>query len=462
MADVPPTRPPRPAPRLERQLLGQLLLMLGGLWLLGSLLAAWELREEINEVLDSALRETAQRLLTLPDTRAGTGTLPPSEPPDPGHDYVAYQLFSRDGRLLMRSHHAPDEPLVPLGRDGLSNEPTGRWRVVQHTDPARTRHAMVAEPVWHRRTTVWSAISTLLVPLLVMLPLAALGLHLALRRAFRRLEPVQHDLARRPAHDLQPVGLDSAPHELQPLLATVNALMARVQHLLDAERTFSASVAHELRTPLAAARAQAQRLAVEAGTADPDKVRDRALALVRQLDRLTQLATRLLQLARIDAGVALQREPLDLRQLARLIVEEFPQARQPGRLVVEAEAVDDAGATVAGDLDALGMALRNLVDNALKHGGDGARVVVRVRPAEISVIDDGPGAPQADLATLLQPFQRGITPVGGSGLGLAMVQAIARQSGATLDLHSPVAHGRGWQASLRFAAADAAAPVSPA
>lgn len=460
MADAPPARPPRPAPRLERQLLGQLLLMLGGLWLLGSLLAAWELREEINEVLDSALRETAQRLLALPDSRAAP--LPPSEPPDPGHDYVAYQLFAHDGRLLMRSHHAPDEPLVPLGRDGLSNEPTGRWRVVQHADPARTRHALVAEPIWHRRTTVWGAISTLLVPLLVMLPLAALGLHLTLRRAFRRLEPVQNDLARRPAHDLQPVRLDGAPHELQPLLATVNALMARVQHLLDAERTFSASVAHELRTPLAAARAQAQRLAAEAGAADPDKVRDRALALMRQLDRLTQLATRLLQLARIDAGVALQREPLDLRQLARLIVEEFPQARQPGRLVVEAEAVDDAGATVAGDLDALGMALRNLVDNALKHGGDGARVVVRVRPAEISVIDDGPGAPQADLATLLQPFQRGITPVGGSGLGLAMVQAIARQSGATLDLRSPVAHGHGWQASLRFATADAAAPVSPA
>lgn len=459
MSDGPPTRPPQPPPRLEHQLLGQLLLMLGGLWLLGSLLAAWELRGEINEVLDSALRETAQRLLTLPDS-SRSGALRPSEPPDPGHDYVAYQLFAHDGRLLMRSHHAPDEPLVPLGRDGLSNEPAGRWRVVQHTDPARTRHALVAEPLWHRRTTVWGAISTLLVPLLVMLPLAALGLHLTLRRAFRRLEPVQHDLAQRPAHDLKPVVLDGAPHELQPLLATVNALMTRVQHLLDAERTFSASVAHELRTPLAAARAQAQRLAVEAGTAEPDKVRDRALALVRQLDRLTQLATRLLQLARIDAGVALQREPLDLRQLARMIIEEFPQARQPGRLVVEADGITDTEATVAGDLDALGMALRNLVDNALKHGGDGVHVVVRVRPGEISVIDDGPGAPQADLPALLQPFQRGVTPVGGSGLGLAMVQAIARQSGATLDLRSPVAHGRGWQASLGFTPAEV--PLSPA
>ncbi|HEX7156267.1 MAG TPA: HAMP domain-containing sensor histidine kinase, partial [Burkholderiaceae bacterium] len=171
-----------------------------------------------------------------------------------------------------------------------------------------------------------------------------------------------------------------------------------------------------------------------------------------------RLATRLLQLARIESGVALRREPVDLALLARLVAEEFGDARGAGRLMVE---VHGEPAPVAGDLDAIGIALRNLIDNALKHAAGAARVTVRVEPGEIAVIDDGPGVPPTALATLVRPFVRGNVLSEGSGLGLAIVDTIARQSGGRLELRSPIADGHGFGARLRFdlpASTDAAPP----
>ncbi len=111
-----------------------------------------------------------------------------------------------------------------------------------------------------------------------------------------------------------------------------------------------------------------------------------------------------------------------------------------------------ASVPVSGDVDALGIALRNLIDNALKHGGSATRVMVTVAGQQLEVQDDGPGVPPALLAGLVRPFDRGGPghALQGSGLGLAMVDTIARQSGARLRLRSPVADGRGFAALLDF------------
>ncbi len=447
--------PTTTAPALRRyslasQLHARLLVVLGVLWLVASLVAILGLRKETNEVQDLALAESAERLLTLlPDP------LPPDIDPvhrpridsiglrrDSRQPVVVYQVLDLEQHVLLRSAHAPLTPLAPAAREGMSIHDGWRIATVTH----QGRRAQFAEAVWHRNSTLWRATLTLLVPLLLMLPLAALALRQVVRKTIRQLQPLQDELGRRPAHELQPLALQDTPVELHPLLGTVNGLMARLQALLAAERSFSAKMAHELRTPLAAARAQAQRLSQET---DDERTRERALTLVRQLDRLTHLATRLLQIARVDSGVALQRQRLDLRQLAQLVVDEFAQSREPDpalHLVTDS----NISAPVMGDIDALGIAVRNLIDNALKHAGPGARVEVRVLPDEISVTDNGPGAPGTDLATLVRPFERGSSLARGTGLGLSLVQTIARQSGAELLLTSPVADGRGWRATLWF------------
>jgi len=443
------TAAPTPRHSLESRLHVRLLLVLGVLWLVAAASAIFEVRKETNEVLDLALAENAERLLTLlpiqPTTDPRDGERARIDSiglrRDSSEPIVVYQVLGLDNRVLLRSAHAPETPLAPGAREGMSLH--GGWRVATVTHQGR--HAQFAEAVWHRNTTLQRASLALLIPLLLLLPLAALALHLVVRKTFQQLHPVQEELARRSAHDLQPVSLQETPTELHPLMETVNGLMARVQALLAAERSFSAKMAHELRTPLAAARAQAQRLTQET---DDARARERSRTLVRQLDRLTHLATRLLQIARVDSGVALQRHSIDLRQLAQMVVDEFPQSRDHThqlRLIT-----DTSPAWVLGDIDALGIAVRNLIDNALKHAGSEASVVVRVQPDEISVTDDGPGARGVDLAALTRPFERGSTLAHGSGLGLSLVQTIAQQSGAELLLTSPVSDGRGWRARLWF------------
>lgn len=439
----------RPKHSLESRLHVRLLLVLGMLWLVAAAVAIFEVRKETNEVLDLALAENAERLLTLLPLHTADDPVDADRARidsiglrrDSSEPIVVYQVLDLDNRVLLRSAHAPTTALAPGAREGMSLH--GEWRVATVTHNGR--RAQFAEAVWHRSSTLKKATYTLLIPLLLLLPLAAAVLHQVVRKTFRQLQPVQEELAQRSAHDLQPVSLQDTPTELHPLMETVNGLMARVRALLAAERSFSARMAHELRTPLAAARAQAQRLAQETGD---ERARERAQTLVRQLDRLTHLATRLLQIARVDSGVALQRQSIDLRQLAQMVVDEFPQSRDNThqlRLIT-----DTSPAQVMGDIDALGIAVRNLIDNALKHAGHEASVVVRVLPDEISITDDGPGACGVDLAALTRPFERGNTLARGSGLGLSLVQTIARQSGAELLLTSPVSDGHGWRASLWF------------
>ena len=442
--------------RLQAELRRQLLWLITGLWLLASLAVGLGLWQRTDEVLDSALKETAERLLMLPEAAlASPDTAQRLAMLGPHDETVVYQVQGAESQVLLRSHRAPGPVLDPGAPDGLRS--AGPWLVQTLSHPDGQRRAQVAETTQHRRQVMLASVGWLLGVGLALVPTAALALHWLLRRAFASLEPARHDLAGRAGHDLRPLATAGAPAELQPWLATVNALLARVQGLVQAERSFAANTAHELRTPLAAAMAQAQRLVQASGDAG---TREPAQALVRQLDRLTRLATRLLQLARIESGGALQREPVDLVQLAVLVVDDYSEAQRSGRLRLQ---VRGQPVSVQGDIDALGIALRNLIDNALKHGGDTAAVTVRVMGQSLGVEDDGPGVPTHLLDSLLGKFERGPgrLAVDGAGLGLAMVNTIAQQSGARLLLQSPLASGHGFGATLLFGPAATSAGTSP-
>ncbi|KQV53229.1 hypothetical protein ASC95_10735 [Pelomonas sp. Root1217] len=430
-----------PAWRLEVRLRRHIALLWLALWLLGSGAALWGMREETDEVLDDALTETGQHLAALPLAALAQAVRDPATLAPRGfgrhEEHVVYQVFDRSGQPLLRSHLAPAGPLAPPSATGLSDH--GAWRVAV-IDGQDTR-VLVAETLAHRREVLWESCLWLLMPLLLALPLAAWGLHQLLRRAFRSLEPALHEL--RDGH--APVPLRGVPAELQPLLQATNAMHERLQQLVLAERDAAGHLAHELRTPLAAARAQAQVLQAR-WPADHEDAQ-RLHALIGQLDRMNRLATRLLQLARVEAGVALHREAVDPVWLAQLVIDELHSERGAARVRLQ---VDAPPQPWQADLDALGIALRNLVENALRHGGPKARVVVRVGPGRIDVEDDGAGlAPEAlqHLRLALQQPHSAPTRLGGH-LGLRLAQRIAEQSGARLELASPLAGGRGFRASL--------------
>lgn len=418
------------------------------LWLAAALVSGLWVWREAGAVLDSALQETGERLALLPAAAF--------QQPDTAEllarsgehgEHVLYQVFEA-GTLRWRSHRAPDQAIAPDAPTGLSD--SAGYRLFTLHDGAR--RVQVAEPHAHRLALARGMLLALFATLVPLLLLAALVVDWTLHRGFGQLERVREQWLQRALPGLSPpTDTQRIPAELQPWVDSVSELMARMRRLLDAERSFAAHAAHELRTPVAAARAQLQRLA--SGAARPvdcasPEAQAPLHAALQQLDRMGALCTRLLQLSRVEAGLALLREPVDLNQLAALVIEEAVGGDADRLLLLPSE----TPVWVMADLDGLAIALRNLIDNALRHGR--GEVLVLVLPDGLRVQDDGPGVPPDRLASLGQPWQHGTTkrPLLGTGVGLALVKRIAQDSDGRLELKSPGPSGRGFVATLHLQA----------
>lgn len=439
---------------LARLLRRRLLFSVALLWTFAAIVATVAVRYELTSVLDSALLALAEQIPLAPDTRpasvpsvrpaAAQDGLPQAEQPAVIHVLVR----NEQGLVLRQSGPANSLPWPLNAAPGVQT--IDDWRVATHRPHDQAVTVQVGEPLKVRRQALAESTAALVLPLLALLPLAALLIDVLLRRSFEGVQQASEQLRARPEGDISPLQANDLPSEFEPMMASISALVDRLQGVVRSERAFAASSAHELRTPLAAARAQAQRLVAELPEGD---AQERALALLRSLERLSNTATKLLQLSRVESGIGLEREPVDLRQLATLVLDEFRHhADATHRLTVE---LPEQPVVVQGDMDALGIAMRNLIENALKHAPQ-AQVQVRVEaPGRVIVSDDGPGVAAETLATLSQPYSRGSTRIDGTGLGLSIVARIAQQQQASLVLQSPLpGHTYGFCATLTIEGAN--------
>ncbi len=355
-----------------------------------------------------------------------------------------------DGQVKLRSHQAPMRPFVLPVATGFAWDAVGR-RVYSELSVDGRYAIEIAEPAGHRREPIVNAILLLLLPLGGLVPVAIWLIRRSVRRGLKPLLAVQREIAGRSRSNLAPLPVAGLPEELGTMVVDVNQLLLRLAHAMESERSFAANSAHELRTPVAAAMAQTQVLAARLGEDTP--LGQRALAIVAEMRRMARLAERLLQLSRAEAGLAMTGEAQDVLPLLELLVADANrQAGQAGRF-----RLDRGGAgsfILAADLDTLGIAFRNLLDNALLHGTPGGEILVRLGPGlEIAVSNDGPVVPAANLSRLTERFHRLDADRPGSGLGLAIVESIMRQMGGALRLHSPArGAAAGFEAVLAFPA----------
>jgi two-component system OmpR family sensor kinase len=430
-----------------------LLVGLTMIWLIGVVGSGFVLARLIDDKSDDELQESAAILMSavrynddLLVTAAMLGASRPSVGSANPHERMIYQIRDASGRVLLQSANAvPDLLDVPL-REGLTDAKD--WRVVTLYDPANRRFLQLADPLAERRDALVTALLWLMLPLGGLLAFAA---YISLRASRSLGAQVQRTVRAVSRQDPQALGLlplDGVVTEMRPAVEATNQLIARLADALEAERSFTYNSAHEIRTPIAGALAQAQLLAAEAqGSA----LKERADALVDALSRLARLAERLLALARAEGAQPLADDWVDLAQVIRLTVGEFERdPRLLGRRIVG----ETAPARVRGDLDATGLAVRNLLENALVHGAGGKLIRLACGSSReatvLAIIDDGPGASGEDLRRLAKRFARGAGAAGsGAGLGLSIVETLARRMGATLELRSPAeGQSAGFEARL--------------
>ncbi|MDO5371235.1 ATP-binding protein [Paracoccus sp. (in: a-proteobacteria)] len=421
-----------------------------GAVLLWAVAAAWtavHLRHEMNEVFDSALEEAGQRLLPLAVRdiigREEDDNLSQSVTTLREHDeYFTYLVRDAEGQVLLRSHQADPAVFPPFSGMGFAD--TATHRVYSDAALRGTITISVAEPLAHRQDVARQALIGLALPLALIVPASLFGVWAAVRAAMVPIRRFRAGIEARGGGDLSPIPAEGLPSEFRPNAQAVNRLLDRLRRALEAERSFTANSAHELRTPVAGALAQVQRLIVEAPDED---TRSRARQVEAALQRLARLSEKLMQLARAEGGRLQAEAPVDLAPILRMLVADM--GREDGHRIELT--LPNAEVMASIDPDAFAILARNLIENALHHGAQDAPVQVSLSPKGVlRVVNTGPVVPADVLGRLARPFERGPTDAHGSGLGLAIVAAIAAGTGGRLDLISP-ATGRADGFEAKFA-----------
>jgi two-component system OmpR family sensor kinase len=438
--------------RAPRSLQARLALAIGLgvtlLWIAAAMLTATILRHEMDEVFDSALQETAQRILPLAVLeifgREEEGIAQRIATLRQHEEYFTYIVRDAQGRVLLASHAADPSVFPPYQGRGFRQ--TATHRLYYDAALQDTVTIAVAEPLDHRATIAREMQLGLGLPLLVVIPLSLAAIILAVRLSLYPVRRLRDDLATRSARDLSAVPGAGLPSEVAPIAGAVNQLLGRLKAAFEAERSFAANAAHELRTPVAGAIAQAQRLRAE--TTD-QKTAERAAEIEASLKRLTRLSEKLMQLARAEGGRLRSGSPADLRLILRLITADFERSVGAERLDL-VQPVEPVLSDI--DPDAFGILCRNLIENAIKHGAPDATVHVRLTAeGRLTVANAGPALPADTLARLTARFERAAVVGDGSGLGLAIAQTIAERAGGSLELRSPIpGRSSGFEAAVQL------------
>ncbi|CAB3723554.1 Sensor protein QseC [Paraburkholderia sediminicola] len=354
-----------------------------------------------------------------------------------------FQVRSANGEVLagspqLRALHAWDLP-VPTS-SGAQNMTLGGqiWHTFTLRDTTLGHTVRVFEPANTRSDLVSGVASRIARPTLIALPVLALLVWFSIGWSLVPLKVLSGAIRARDINRLEPVDIGRAPTEVRPLVDAINLVLSRLRHSIERERAFTADAAHELKTPLAAIKVQAQ-----VALAEPDTALQRVAMqrVVQGVDRSARLAEQLLLLARLDAHETLATSPLRPATVAKdALLANEPNAQQKD---IRVTLTGDMRAEINAEPVLMGILLDNLLDNAIKYGHAGGSIEVAVRydagRVHITVRDDGPGVAPSDLDRLTHRFFRATgNQATGSGLGLSIVARIAEHFGASLRVGAGV------------------------
>ena len=414
---------------LQKRLLTRTLGAVLFVWVATAAFVWFEAQHEVDELLDAHLAQSAA-LLVVQQNATPDDDEPLFDAPTL-HKYahrVAYQVFDED-RLVMHSPNVAHTPMAQhkQGFETLTLADGKSWRIFAAPGRGREVQIYVAERLDSRDEILRAVLRGFLPPLTIALPLLLIGLWWNVRSGLQPLQRLRQSLLKRDTQTLAPLSLPETPHEVQPLLDALNDLLQRLALRMETERRFTADAAHELRTPIAAIRAQAQ---VALSAASNDSVRQQALqGTLAGCDRASRVVDQLLTLARVESPQDVVSQPFRLDQLIQQVMADLTPEALRRQQTLELEAPDFL--QINGQNTLWHILLRNLVDNALRYTPDGAIVRIQAHSldhggVEVTVQDSGPGMSPEDRERLGERFFRVLgTSAPGSGLGWSIIGRIA-------------------------------------
>ena len=437
---------------LQRRLLLVLLLCAPLAWGIALLVSANRTRHEVNEFFDTSIIRLARQVqatLLKADTAGPLSSAQEGPAGEADLRDAAIAVWNARGELQLVDREGARLPYRPEAAGFVELMLDGdAWDVYYLQSPNGDWLVAAGQRSYERDEVVWNLVLSHLLPWLLVLPVLLGAMAWGVRRALAPVRGLTAELRSRDADDLQPVPVDHAPRELQPLLAAMNGLFARVETTLARERRFTADAAHELRTPLAVLRAQWDVLRRAADPAERELAQAR---LGAGLDRMDRLVTQMLALSRLEATERLPRTaPVAWVPIVEQVMGDVLALaeRRHIELACHWPPPGKPAFPLQGDADLLAVLLRNLLDNAVRYAPQGSTVALHFDAGELRVENEGPALPAPVLAHLGERFHRMDGQAeSGSGLGVSIARRIAALHGLALA-HGTRADGRGVVARL--------------
>jgi len=465
-----PASPPSPTSPAPHSLFGEILD-----WMLAPLLLLWPMSIFLTYLVAQGIsdkpydRELAVVVRALArqvgDEMDATGAASPTRLQVPGlaseflraedSDHVYIQVLGGRGEFVAGDAGlpVPDEARRPTGevyfRDDTMRDESVRvaylWLQANDGGGERAMLVQVAETLDKRSRLANEIIKGVILPQFVILPLAVVLVWFALSRGIKPLSRLQQRIRRRPSGDLSPLDEGDVPDEVVPLVRAINDLLARLDQSLSMQKQFLADAAHQLKTPLAGLRMQAELAGreIDAGATDAQSLKRSLQQIARSSQRAAHMVNQLLTMARAEnREQALRKQPLNLADVVTETVRDFVPRALEKRIDLGYEGPDDDTDTMLhGHPVLIREMVRNLVDNALQYTPAGGSVTARVvvdpvgRAVVLQVEDTGPGIAADERDQVFQPFYRSPdASVDGSGLGLAIVREVSMQHNAVVRI----------------------------
>ncbi|CAB3780217.1 Sensor protein QseC [Paraburkholderia ultramafica] len=420
-------------------------------------------RDEASELFDYELRTIA---LSLPSNLAGAGDGEHRNPDLGGlaDDRVVIEIWDRGGELIYHSMQAPVFARLPAG---FSTVERGDYHWGTFGVDQKDRYVQVAQPISVREDLALQLALHTLWPLAVLVPVTIVLVLLVVARGLAPIGGLSRALSTRSIDSLEPLRLDgTVPVEIKPLVEALNDLLQRLHTASQAQRTFIADAAHELRSPLAALKLQLQAASRDGSLKGEGQTLERVEGRV---NRIIHLVQQLLTLAREDAHPVTSTVPVSLRRIGEQAVGDLSLLAETREidlgLECEGARTPNDAYTVLAEPHGMSVLLGNLINNAIRHTPRGGRVDVILKRAGarvgFDVVDSGSGIPEAELERVFDRFYRGEQAQGeGSGLGLAIVSRIAERHQLGLSLRNNEGRPGLCVAVFGLKAHDAEAPVA--
>ncbi|HHI92532.1 MAG TPA: hypothetical protein ENK04_03305 [Gammaproteobacteria bacterium] len=421
-----------------------LLLVLGAVsvaWVAVGLFIYYSVQHEIEEVYDAQLAQNAKLLASLVRHEMEEFhqlQIDISDFLPVVHKYetkISFIIYHGDGTLMTRS---PSSPILPVNENlnGFRKVQADNkvWYTYNFRDPKTNLLIQTAQRHDVREEMVAYINHGIVVVMLAALPFIAILLWISISRGLRPLVNLADTISGRSIHQLEQITFDGVPTEVRPIIGALNSLFDRLRLAFEKERRFTADAAHELRTPLAGIKTQAQVVM----RSTENKQRQQAITqVITGVERSARLVNQLLILASVDADQHITKTELDLKQLcAAIIGEKITSALEKN---IDISLQGESVASIYGNEGLVRILVVNLVGNAVRYTPNQGRIVVSVTTESenvmINVKDSGPGIPESLRAHVFDRFKRGEHPdISGSGLGLSIVLRIAELHQAKIEL----------------------------